>query len=230
MGFLQEVFNSRSGEIGRLLSTSDRTWIDYPWYELKGELASTDANSFRMIGYGSLLDSLSAKSHIASGARNRVLTFGLRRLFNYQMPDAFRRAWQINAGSNRTAALNVEVTHMATDTANGVLVHVAANEIDGMLEREQGYDLISVPFLPWSDPAADVEFAYVLSARRNSSSGAQFIRDDILPAVGYLDLCCRGARSGGQVFLANFLSSTYLADGVTPLKSYLDRQQLMPKR
>ena len=46
-------------------------------------------------------------------------------------------------------------------------------------------------------------------------------RDDILPFPEYLQLCLRAAGSHGEALIDHFLNSSYLADGVTTLESYL---------
>ncbi|MDO6564361.1 gamma-glutamylcyclotransferase [Amphritea sp. 1_MG-2023] len=48
-------------------------------------------------------------------------------------------------------------------------------------------------------------------------------RDDILPFPRYLAFCLQAATSQGAEVLANFLDSSYLADGSTTIRTYLQQ-------
>lgn len=215
---------SREVEIHQELAGVGVRTIEYPWQEIRTGLKSSGAGVFRLLGYGSLLDASSAKHNVESGSRTLAIAFGIRRVFDYHMPEYYRNAWGIQSDSRSTAALNVALTRQLGDTVNGVVIEVSYDEIDGMLKREQGYDLCSVPYLPWGNLSAEVQSAYVLSASWDSMSGRRFLRKDILPCDGYLDLCCRGARSYGEEFYDSFLDTTYLADGITSIRHIVEQE------
>lgn len=48
-------------------------------------------------------------------------------------------------------------------------------------------------------------------------------RDDILPFPTYLKHCIAAAHTHGELVRDNFLDTTYLADGVTSIRSYMKR-------
>ncbi len=51
--------------------------------------------------------------------------------------------------------------------------------------------------------------------------GGRLWRDDLLPYPRYLGFCLQAAASHGPEVLDNFLTTSYLADGVTTLQAYL---------
>lgn len=175
-----------------------------------------------MIGYGSLMNSLSATKTLAkksNGDHQPVTVHGVKRVFNYEMPERFKTAWKVPNGAKESAALNAFVTGDECDVINGVLVTVDIDEISGLRLREEDYDLVRVQFAAWGTKSGSDGTAYILSA----PSTSKYVRSDIEPVPEYLELCRDGAFSFSKQFGTFFEQTTFLANGQT-LSSHRDSE------
>lgn len=192
----------------------------YPWAELEDELARAGRADLRLIGYGSLVNAGSARRTLSSEHRIPVLVAGARRLFNYVMdpiPDRYGPPQRAAA----RAALNARATYRPDDRLNGVLTHVPLDEIPALRARETGYDLVPVPYVPWAAPTSEPELAYLLEAPEGAARGGRVrTRPDVEPHPAYYAVCRQGAASFGNPFLAFWLDTTFLADGVTTARDW----------
>ena len=90
-----------------------------------------------------------------------VVAFGVYRVFNYKVPQNNLR-YGVPDHPDRQAALNIEVTHSASDFINGLLLEVSIKDIQALREREINYDLLEVPCLKWDKLNEKPFFAYIL--------------------------------------------------------------------
>lgn len=192
----------------------------FPWDGLKDQLQIASQTHLPLVGYGSLLSSASAARTISGAApadaRPCVLGFGVRRLFNYEMPASLLTRYGTALDSPARAALNVQVTHDIHDAVNGVLVQVSASDLPALRERERGYDLVPIVCVPWESAVAAEPFvAYVLATPDEQLLNRRWTRTDIEPHAAYLRLCCDAARAVSDEFLNFFFATTFLADGRT---------------
>lgn len=217
------------GEVARMreacanvLGDEARRYL-YPWAELEQDIASS-GSPLRLVGYGSLLNPRSARRTIPSTPPDGhlpVLAFGARRVFNYVMPDSlFARCGEKPPAVER-AALNMDWTGVADDYFNGRVIEVPVSDLEALREREQGYHLDPVLWIPWRTEGAPAQVAYVLRADDTPWHGRVVIDDSILPNIPYVNLCREGARLVDELFEELLLTTTWLADRRTRLDGYL---------
>ncbi len=186
-----------------LAALAGRPRLAYPWTDV--------ADGIPLLGYGSLMNAASAAQTLAPSRTRPVITFGVRRVFEYDMGDMAQSRYGEAPGALTRAALNVRFTGVAADAVNGVLFDVPAADVPALRLREIDYDLQPVVCLPWEEWAAPPFVAYVLSCPPTSSR----VNARLLPQSRYAQTCRDGAASVSPTFLAAYLASTYLADGVT---------------
>lgn len=185
--------------------------IAYPWTGIEDRFP----DGIEIVVYGSLLNRESAAltlSDATIATARPVVAIGGRRTFDYEIgPNSPR--WPVTGEGRAIAALNVRITGEATDTVNGLLLRIPRAEMAAFRSRERNYRLVSVPCQPWGDATATPFDTWILS----SDGGAN---PDVTPHPGYYQVCREGARKIGPDFLESWLSTTYLADGITPVKSW----------
>ncbi|MEM8493989.1 MAG: hypothetical protein AAF663_01220 [Planctomycetota bacterium] len=125
--------------------------FEYPWNGLEQALESQGHDQLQLVGYGSLLNPTSAARTIADtppGGHPPVLAFGARRLFDYVMPQFFIDRYQANGAPeyppSYRAALNTRWTGDPADVVSGRLIPLHVGDLDGLREREKGYDRLSL--------------------------------------------------------------------------------------
>jgi hypothetical protein len=190
----------------------------YPWHGLEDSLGKFPNGELPLIGYGSLLNPKSAARTIAdtpSQGHPAVLAMGARRIFNYKMPEKALARYPDRSDPLATAALNLEYSRSSHDFFNGRLVAVAPGDIKGLRERERGYDLEPVVYVPWNRWDAHPQVAYVLVARNRP--GQRVVDASQRPHPEYAELCLAGARLESPAFATFYLKTTFLADGRTSL-------------
>jgi hypothetical protein len=206
-----------------LLGTARKRFA-YPWAELESEIAAGSTGVLSLVGYGTLLNPESARRTIPTTpeiGHPAVLAFGARRIFNYAIPDAlFHRRGEPVPAVER-AALNVEWSGRTTDYFNGRLLAVPPADLPALREREVGYHLDPVAYVPWDAPAATPQLAYVLRADTTPWQGRVVVDSAILPNPRYLTICRDGARLVDPAFEEALLTTTWLADGQRRLDQYL---------
>ncbi|MBL9115918.1 MAG: phytochelatin synthase family protein [Verrucomicrobiaceae bacterium] len=210
-------------EIVRLQSSLPPVF-HYPWDGLEDAIQKMPGQTLAMVGYGSLMNQASASITIQSASTTRTpwLTFGCKRVFNYQMPPAAVSRY----GSPRTpferAALNVFITGDVHDMVNGIKITLAASDVPALRLREVGYDLVPVASIPWDwDDKTQPSIAYLLIAPDVAVKPEwQLVNAHLLPHAAYRRLCKEGASQISPDFLELFLTSSYLADKATSLKAW----------
>lgn len=194
----------------------------YPWDGLEQHLKSTHRSGLPFVGYGSLLNKESAAltlSRQTLEARQPVVAFGALRVFNYVMPPSVKRYGEVSLGLNR-AALNVRLTARPEHALNAVRIDIPFDGIGALRDRENGYDLAPLACIPWEMPDQPPFIAYILSCPEESDVAISKTDNSLLPHKRYYEVCRDGASEFGESFLKFFLSTTFLADGVTPMSEW----------
>lgn len=199
------------------MTTLDLPKFLYPWEGLERLLPSIGFRSLRLLSYGSLINresaSITLQSHSVSSAKPAVGR-GIKRLFNYRMPQVGWKRYGRPLSARHVAVLNVLSTADPTDCVNGMLQSVQFTDIERLRKREVGYALIPIRAKTWDSELADSELVYTLESTDTE--------EDILPHIRYLEVCEAGARAVSQEFLDYFCRTTFLADG-TPLSAWRER-------
>lgn len=185
----------------------------YPYHELPEILAKEGKNSLLLFSYGSLMDENSAAETLSSQAlktRIPALGFGVKRVFNLDVPVTPNSKFGKPHDPKARAMLNIEQTGNNDDFINGVLIDIPASDLPSLLEREKGYDLIPIIVTEWSDfekAKPQYKIAYALES--------QNINPFLYPRPGYYELSRDAAFQFSPVFGLIWQETTYLADGKT---------------
>jgi hypothetical protein len=214
---------AQTGVVLRMMAKAAKeTRYRYPWDGLEDGMKANCLTDISMIGYGSLANSESAGQTLSEEVLRSfqpVIAFGVRRLFNYEMPDDVTRyAPAIHPLAK--AALNANSTGKIDDIINGIVMKLSITEIPAMRKREVGYDLVPVACLEWNDLERPPFLAYILCCFDEPRQGKRHTNNNIEPHRGYYAVCRKGASKFGEKFLRLWLNTTYLADGVTPVAEW----------
>ena len=194
----------------------------YPWNGLEEEMEAKCLAEIAVVGYGSLVNSASAGRTLSEeslATSQPVIAFGVRRLFNYEMPSGLDRHEPAIHPRTR-AALNVSQTGKIGDIVNGIVMKLPLMEIAAIREREVGYDLVPVACLEWNEWEKPPFLAYIFCCFDEEREGIRHTNDKLEPHRDYYSKCRKGASEFGEEFLRLWLATTYLADGVTPVAKW----------
>lgn len=194
----------------------------YPWKGLEEHLGRVAGSHIPFVGYGSMLNSESAARTFSTASMRSgqpVIAFGGRRIFNYEMRSDGGR-YGPPSGALALAALNVRLTGKIDESVNGVLLEILVRDVSALRAREVGYDLEPVACLRWDELEKPPLLAYILQAPDEPRAGKRHTNDSLEPHREYYRVCRSGAREFGELFLRFWLSTTYLADGVTPVGNW----------
>ncbi len=187
----------------------------YPWSDLETHLVQAGADRMYLVGYGSLLNPVSAARTIADTppeGHPPVVALGARRVFNYRMPDAVFHRYEEQPPKTERAALNAEPA--VDGVLNGRAIEIALADLPGLRIREKAYDLRPVTCLDWLRPEIPPYTGYVLCSK-TWWEGTQYIDDTLTPFPKYYDLCRAGAAMVSPEFLQLYLETTYFPDRQT---------------
>jgi hypothetical protein len=192
----------------------------YPWDGLEDEL-ERNGNPLRLVAYGSLMNTASAAGTLQATrqAGEPVLALGVRRVFNYIMPESSLGRFGPRPDPDGRAALNVYLTPNLADVVNGLCLEVETGDLTALRNREKGYSLLPVVCLCWHQPTAPPYVAHILGVPDNLE-GKQFTDDTLRPHREYYFLCRAGAAAVSRAFLDCFLDTTFLADRRTPVRCW----------
>ncbi len=194
----------------------------YPWDGLEEKVKRMARSALPFVGYGSLLNSASAALTLSDEAlrsRRPIIAFGARRIFNYAMGSAVGRYGKPKKNID-SAALNIRMTRSVKDTLNAVLIEIPLRDIPALMKREIGYDLEPVVCIDWNGLREYPFISYILVCPDETRLGKKRTDNDLLPHRKYYSVCREGAREFGEPFLRYWLSTTYLAEGVTPVAKW----------
>lgn len=208
-----------SFENAQLDADSASIW-HYPYPDLADRLRDQGEGSILIFSYGSLMDRESAQETLSEqsmATRRTAVAFGVRRLFDRDVPIKPRSHWHTPNDPLARGMLNVRVSDSPYDIINGVLVEVAVDDLPSILSREVGYDLYPVVVEEWDSPdSSDYAVAYTFRAPEHSI----YTNPKLLPRPGYYELTRNAAKQYGPLFLALWYKTTYFADGHTLIQEW----------
>lgn len=205
---------SKDSKLFEMDQTQQGRAFAYPWKGLEAYLRTWTGGPLFLLGMGSLLNAASSKLSFSSERGPRpVVGLGAKRVFDYPMAaTAFLRYGPPRRNKQR-AALNAYPTDQADAKLNGRLHAVAPTALGKLRRREKHYRLLPIETRDWYSGKPIEGPVFVLSYENG--------RHDLLPHPVYLRRCLRSARAVSPRFLAFFLDTTYLADGVTKLSDHI---------
>ena len=190
--------------------------------------------SLTIVGFGSLLSEASARRTTPSLTNYRLVTVaGYRRIFN---KTGIVFISKFGASPDDRALSSCATRHDGATQLVCCAFDIPATEFPALDEREHRYAWADVAFTDASGKSGNGRMctesnddAYRTkcgSAEEYERRVGQFYRgriwrDDLLPFPMYLDFCLAAADSHGRAVFDNFLDTSYLADNVTTIRSYL---------
>ena len=190
-----------------------------------------------VVGYGSLLSEQSARETVPNLHNFRLVTVqGYKRIFN-KVGIVF-----LSRHGASPEALDIASCSTLPDDSVSIICsqfECSEEEYRALIEREHRFDWVvvdtcslegSTPSSGWMCTTANDHWYRTVKCTSPSDyerrvgryyQGAIW-RNDILPYPRYLQFCLRSAAEQGPVVLDNFLDSSFLADGKTSLRSYLN--------
>lgn len=193
-------------------------------------------NAIQIVGYGSLLLEASARKSMPT-----LTNFRLVRVPNYIR--IFNKVGVVFHTRRTISAADLRRASCASRWREGAEIicttfECPAEEWPALFEREHRFKWIDVEFVEqdgslgigkmcteWTDEAyrtyriKDDEDYF---KRVGQYYQGKLWRDDILPFPEYLQLCLTAAGSHSDELVTHFLRSSYLADGITTVESYLN--------
>jgi cation transport regulator ChaC len=195
----------------------------YPWYFIEEDLEKENNETILIFTYGSLLNEESALKSLSPKIvkeSKRAIAFGIKRIFNYFMPDevAERSLYATEINPNEFSVLNAEFTGLPYDFCNGLIMNVPAAEIANLRKREIGYDLVQTSCIYWDDKEWETRPVFVLSCEHKLFKGKWLTKSDLPPHPNYLQTCLKGAQSLGDDFYEFWCRTTYQGNGKDVIK------------
>ncbi|MCP4595603.1 gamma-glutamylcyclotransferase [Neptuniibacter sp.] len=192
-----------------------------------------------IVGYGSLLSERSARETIPGLENFRIVTVpGYRRIFN-KVGVVFLSRYGADPHSLELASCSTE----ACNRSQIICSQFECSEADfaELYEREHRFNWVDVETLSASGErsigrmcSSSTDNYYRNTKCRSEAEYQQRVgqyyagllwRTDILPYPRYLAFCLQAAHGLGGEALDNFLDHSYLADGKTPIRDYVETHE-----
>ncbi|WP_415896587.1 gamma-glutamylcyclotransferase [Neptuniibacter sp. QD72_48] len=188
-----------------------------------------------IVGYGSLLSEASARETIPGLTNFRIVTVpGYKRIFN--------KVGVVFISRHKADPDSLQLASCSTLPASDCEIicsqfDCTQEEYEALFEREHRFNWVEVETFTDGQSetglmctgSTDQHYRYskCRSEQEYHERVGQFYagnlwRNDILPFPRYLSFCLKAAASQGEAVLNNFLDSSYLADGETTIRTYLD--------
>lgn len=194
-----------------------------------------------VVGYGSLLSENSARETVPGLKNFRLVSVpGYRRIFN-KVGIVFLSRHGAAVNSLEVASCSTQAHHNSEILCSQF--ECSDKEYLELIEREHRFEWVEVETLGFAGvrqtglmctTSSDDYYRKVKcrSAEEYDRRVGQFYsgkiwRDDILPFPRYLAFCLQAAQGQGENVLDNFLDHSYLADGVTPIRAYIQSHDLL---
>lgn len=188
-----------------------------------------------VFGYGSLLSERSARSTVADLRRFRLVELaGFKRIFN-KVGVVFIQRWGIPADGLSMASCSTRKS--STNTIICSAFECNDEEFSALYEREHRFQWIDAEACERDGSRVtgrmcteyndhDYRYKKCRSEQEYRQRVGQFYeqqlwRDDILPHPIYLRHCLQAAREHGRHVEDNFLDHSFIADGKTNVRSFL---------
>lgn len=197
-------------------------WV-YPYPQIGNTLREEGKKSILIFNYGSLMDPSSAAStlsEVSMATRRPAVAFGVRRLFDRDVPLRSGSKWGTSSDPSARGMLNVLLSDEPEDFINGVLTDVALEDIPNVLLREEEYDLVPVVVQEWKNALDSLQPRYLIAHIFHAPQNRGATNATLLPRTGYYELTRDASLVYGELFYKIWLKTTYLADGVTPITEW----------
>jgi hypothetical protein len=190
------------------------------WSDLEQSLREVGKKSFKLIGYGSLIDPESSTEFSIKG--DPVLAFGVRRDTSFfpPCPELSPLGMPPSPYEKDLLRFAVKYTGDYENAINGRLVEInLGQEFEDLRVRERGYDLIKVPVVRFESKEKfkmHLEDAYILAQSQGDKENVRPL--DFSPHMAYLYVCLRGAMHLSKSMprsthaLSFFLLTTHVGD------------------
>ncbi|MDP1835402.1 MAG: gamma-glutamylcyclotransferase family protein [Chlamydiales bacterium] len=183
-------------------------------------------NKILVFGYGSLMNRTSAEHTLtreAAKTMRPVIGFGLKRIFNYKSNPGQR--WGHELDPREKAMLNVMPMTTYGSIINGVVFELSVTELENLVKRELGYDLVPILIADWEDVKnrsgnPKIQIAYAFIVPEEVRCGIAYVNRKYYPVRGYLKAVREGATAFGEDFFEFFEATTYLANGTTLVRDW----------
>ena len=224
--FLFSLFSEEVEFTCRSHIVTDYPVFRYPYTDLEQQLRKRGEKSTKIFSYGSLMAAESAErtfSKETMRTRKPAIAFGIKRVFNRDVPILPESRWGEPNHPEARGMLNVIYADEDTDFVNGVVFDVQVADLVEMAKREVGYDLIPVKCMNWEkilkvDHKEDY-IAYTFHARTET----EYTDENIFPRPGYYELSRDASKQYGTLFYLLWLKTTFLSDGVTSITEWEDK-------
>lgn len=192
------------------------------------------ATTLTIIGFGSLLSEASARRTTPGLTNYRLVTVsGYRRIFN---KTGLVFIAKFGASPDDRALSSCATRHDGVTNLICCAFDIPTEEFPALDEREHRYEWTDVTFVDRSGASGrgrmcteSTDEAYRAKCgsdeeyerRVGRHYRGQIWRNDLLPYPMYLDFCLHAASGHGAHVFENFLDTSYLADGVTTIRTHL---------
>jgi hypothetical protein len=206
----------------KIENTKQLPIYEYPYKNLPDQLKKMGKKDIILFTYGSLISYTSANKTLSKKTletRKPAVAFGIRRVFDRDVPIRKGSKWKLTNDEKARGMLNVIDTHNSFDMVNGVIVNVPIEELNEILIREVGYDLVPVLCIDWdlcNSSSPESYIAYTFRAKQKS----QYTSQNIKPRPGYYELVRDAAKEYGPLFYTIWINTTYCSDGNTSIRSW----------
>lgn len=220
----QNLLMERVG--GKIKDLSTYPSLRFPNIEDQKILNKYPDGKVLIFGYGSLMNMQSASRSVSPESLQSmrpVVSFGLKRIFNYKAHDVSR--WGKGLPDLEKAMLNVEPMTTYRHIVNGIVMEVSPQDLAKLINREKGYDLVPVLVADWNDvisqnPDVKIEVAYTFYVPDELRNGVNYSQTKYYPVRGYLNAVREGASIFGEQFLNYWNLTTYLGNGTTTVNDW----------
>lgn len=205
--------------------------VKYPFYTYPNAGHESIPENFPngkvlIFGYGSLINKLSLARSVKQTAvetMHPAIAFGAKRVFNYKIKNTTN--WGDDLHPKERAMLNLVQTVNIANIVNGVTVEVDAEDLNNLVKRETGYDLVPILVASWNDvigqnPKLEIQVAYTFVAAHELRNHIDYTSTEFYPVRGYLHAIQCASKRFGDDFAKMWDSTTYLADGTTKVKEW----------
>lgn len=205
--------------------------VTYPFYTYPNAGFETTMDHFpngkvTIFGYGSLMNKASAGRTIKAEALDSMrpmVAFGVKRLFNYKVNNSGR--WGPDQNPKERAMLNLSQTLNVSTVANGVTIEVDIEDLERLVNRETGYDLVPILVASWDDvigenPELTIQVAYTFVASNELRDHVDYTSTEFYPVRGYLHAVQEASLAYGDDFAEIWNATTFLADGTTRIDEW----------
>lgn len=195
----------------------------YPYSDLTEKLADQGKDSITLFCYGSMMNYASANRTLnreTLKTRKPALAFGVKRLFNRDVPIKKGTHWGYPCEIRSRAMLNAVVTENPYDIVNGVTMTVPIQEVEQIKKREVGYNLVPILCINWANGVLPTRPKFYVAYTCSAPTDSNFTNDQILPRPNYYQAAKNAAKDFGVIFYYLWLNTTFFADGKTSIQEW----------